>query len=155
MAISTTGTLTSRQKVEVSLLWNQEYPAQLMLDTVEDFDLYIAGLTDVSHILYTAADHEILGWAFKFTRDSQKWFAIILDSSIHHKGIGSMLLNQLKKNETELNGWVIDHNRYKKCNMDTYQSPLVFYTKNGFRLIEDARIESPNLSAVKIQWKPA
>lgn len=138
--------------MELSRLWNQEYPAQLMLESMEDFDQYLLELINVTHILYTGAGNEILGWAFKFTRNEAKWFAIILDGSIHQKGIGSLLLNHLKENETELNGWVIDHERYKKTDLKYYKSPVNFYLKNGFILREQERIESPKLSAVKIVW---
>ena len=155
MAIPYTKTLTSEQKRKVLFLWNQEYPAQLRMETIEDFDQYLSGLTDASHILYTGEANHIPGWAFKFTRNKEKWFAIILDYRIHGQGIGSMLLNQLKENETELNGWVIDHDRYKKNNLETYVSPLSFYLKNGFVIVKDTRLESAHLSAAKILWNKA
>lgn len=152
--LHTTG-LTTEQKIAVSVLWNQEYPAQLIMETLTDFDRYLSGLTSAEHFLYIEEPDDILGWAFKFTRDAEKWFAVILDSSVHHKGIGSMLLNQLKQEEQKLNGWVIDHNRYKKSNLETYSSPIAFYLKNGFEVNKEIRMESPQLSAVKISWKSA
>ena len=152
MKIFFTDTLTSEQKTKVYRLWNNEYPAQLRMESIADLDQYLSALVDASHILYTGSDSEILGWAFKFFRDEEKWFAVILDSSIHKKGIGSVLLHHLKENEDELNGWVIDHDNYKKSNLETYQSPIQFYIKNGFRLLENTCAESAKLSAVKILW---
>lgn len=151
MNILHTNNLTIEQKISVSLIWNQEYPQQIMMETLIDFESYLSELIDEDHFLY--ADGEVLGWAFKFTRNKEKWFAIILDSSIHHKGIGTMLLNKLKDGETELNGWVVDHNKYKKANMEPYFSPLPFYIKNGFQVLKDVRIQSPKLSGVKIKWE--
>jgi hypothetical protein len=152
MKIAHTQTLTPQQKTDVTLLWNQEYPAQLKLAILRDFEDYLSKLIDVSHILYTGIDDQVLGWAFKFSRNQEKWFAIILDRSIHQQGIGSTLLNLLQENETVLNGWVIDHGQYKKSSQETYGSPLGFYLKNGFTVIADDRLDTPVLSAVRIRW---
>lgn len=151
MNILHTNSLTIEQKISVSLLWNQEYPQQILMETLIDFESYLSELIDEDHYLYV--DDEVLGWAFKFTRNKEKWFAIILDSSIQHKGIGTMLLNKLKEGETELNGWVVDHNEYKKSTMETYFSPLPFYIKNGFQVLKDVRFPSPKLSGLKIKWQ--
>jgi len=153
MPLNSIKTLAPAQKIAVSLLWNQEYPAQVILEKMIDLDQYLAGLTDVIHFLYTTDHGEILGWAFKFKRNGEMWFAVILDSSIHHLGIGTLLLNTLKEGEETLNGWVIDHERYKKSNGKTYHSPLPFYLKNGFLTCTEIRMEFPHLSAVKITWK--
>lgn len=151
MIVLHTNRLTTAQELSVSLLWNQEYPQQIMMETLIDFESYISTLTDEDHYLYT--EDEVLGWAFKFTRNQERWFAIIIDSSIHHKGIGTMLLNKLKDGETELNGWVVDHSNYKKANLQTYSSPLPFYLKNGFKVLEDIRFQSPKISGIKIKWE--
>lgn len=151
MIVLHTNQLTAEQKIAVSLLWNQEYPQQIMMETLIDFESYLSELLDEEHYLYTEDD--ILGWAFKFTRNKEKWFAVILDSSVQHKGIGTLLLNKLKTGETTLNGWVVDHNNYKKSNLETYTSPLPFYIKNGFKVLEDIRLQSPKLSGVRIKWE--
>lgn len=72
--------------------------------------------------------------------------------SFTQKRIGSKLLDRLKSEETELNGWVIDHHMEKKNNNCLYNSPLGFYMKNGFELEPHQRLETSNLSAVKIKW---
>jgi GNAT superfamily N-acetyltransferase len=142
--------LTADQKLAASLLWNQEYPHQVMMENLTDFDNYLSELTEPEHLLYMP--DELLGWAFKFMRDGEKWFAIILDSSIHQQGIGTLLMEQLKENEEELNGWVIDHDQYKKTDAATYRSPLQFYLKNGFTVLEDFRLKTIRLQGVKIRW---
>jgi len=142
--------LTAEQKLAASLLWNQEYPHQVMMENLTDFDNYLGQLTDTEHFLYMS--DELLGWAFKFMRDGERWFTIILDSSIHHQGIGTLLMEQLKANERELNGWVIDHDHYKKTDAEPYRSPLQFYLKNGFTVLEGIRLKTIKLQGVKIRW---
>ena len=88
-----------------------------------------------------------------FTRDSSRWFAMIVDSSAQGKGYGTQLLNVAKAIEPELNGWATAHNRYTKSNGEPYLSPLNFYRKNGFTILENVRFTSEKLFAVKIQWK--
>lgn len=98
-------------------------------------------------------NNSIGGWYFDFVREQEKWFAIILDSSLQGKGFGTKLLNMAKEKEPELNGWVIDRDTDRKRNGDLYRSPLPFYLKNGFEKISDTRLELEKISAVKITWR--
>lgn len=93
-----------------------------------------------------------MGWALTFERENEKWFAIILSEKIKGKGLGRKMLNELKKEEQVLNGWVIDHNNDKKKNGQQYISPLKFYEKCGFIILSDVRLELDKISAVKIKW---
>ena len=94
----------------------------------------------ISQLKYTPLQEEkIKGWYFDFNRDSEKWFAMILDASIQGQGFGRQILNQAKEKESELNGWVIDHNNDLKANGEYYKSPIGFYLKNA-----DASIISPS-----------
>lgn len=153
MHVINTRTLNEDQQTAAFTLWNQEYPEQLMMKTKADFEQYLSTLGAVSHSLLVGNAGEISGWAFKFTRESALWFAVILDSSKHRKGFGSILLDHVKDQETELNGWVVDHDNYLRYDGACYVSPLNFYRKNGFTVIEEIRLESAHLSAVKISWK--
>lgn len=100
----------------------------------------------------TNKENLILGWALKFERENEKWFAIILSEIIKGKGLGRKMLNELKKEEQVLNGWVIDHNNDKKKNGQLYVSPLKFYEKCDFEIIVNERLELDKISAVKIKW---
>ena len=153
MEIIATDILNSYQKIVALKLWNQEYPEQLQCKTMTEFEQYLFTLANVNHFLLLDDANKIVGWAFKFTRDTAAWFVIILDGSVHLKGFGSLLLDQLKDKETTLNGWVVDHNHYLRSDVEIYRSPLNFYLKNGFRVIEDVRLELAHLSAVKITWE--
>ena len=144
--------LSKSDKKEILGLWNNEYPAKMNYQTMEDFDNYLESLTEQSHILMINDNRSIKGWYFDFTRENEKWFAIILDSRIQGKGFGTMILNLAKETESELNGLVIDKINNRKKNGEFYKSPLDFYLKNGFEKLVKNRLELEKLSAVKIKW---
>lgn len=143
--------LSIDEKESLMQLWNTEYPGKLNHETIHDFDLYLNGLTNAKHHLQID-ENKIKGWAFDFLREDEKWFAIIIDNQIHGTGKGSLLIEELKKNNDILNGWVVDHENDVKQNNEQYKSPLLFYLKNGFTVCEKTRIENEKISAVKINW---
>ena len=144
--------LTRNQKKEVLHLWNTEYPEKLNYQNLPDFDKYLASLKDQSHIILVDKHQKIKAWYFDFNREDKKWFAIIIDTTLHGKGYGTKLLNLAKEKEPELNGWVVDHNKDIKKNGQYYSSPLDFYLKNGFNKMDNNRLELEKISAVQIKW---
>lgn len=152
MKIMDTLNLTIEQKQAILEIWNHEYPEKLKHRDTSDFEHYLNELTEQQHFLLADDTGAILGWSFSFIRDNDRWFAMILDESIHGLGYGTMLLNKLKEKEKKLNAWAIDHDRDKKQNGDSYISPLNFYLKNDFTICNGTRLESPKMSAVKIEW---
>ncbi len=143
--------LNSQQKQEIFQIWNSEYPTGISYNDLGEFENYLEGLADKVHVLMLDEQHKVKGWLAHFNRASERWFAMILDPTLQGLGYGSKLLALAKNVNPVLNGWVVDHNDYKKADGSPYTSPLEFYTKNGFRLKED-RLEIKNLSTVKIQW---
>ncbi|WP_317899931.1 GNAT family N-acetyltransferase [Aurantibacillus circumpalustris] len=139
-------------KSQVLNLWNAEYPEKLSYKSSEEFDDYMKNLTSLKHLLLTDKENLILGWAFSFERENEKWFAIILSEKIKGQGFGRKMLDKLKQSENVLNGWVIDHNNDKKKNGEAYLSPLKFYEKCGFEILTKERLEVEKISAVKIKW---
>ncbi|WP_324720375.1 N-acetyltransferase [Salinimicrobium sp. HB62] len=152
MELINRSSLSKADKKEIFHLWNNEYPEKLSYKSLPDFEVYLQNLTGQSHILLKDENQNIKGWYFDFMRDNQKWFALILDSKLHGKGWGTKMLSLAKDKEKELNGWVIDHNADKKKNGERYLSPLIFYLKNGFRKLDEQRLELNKISAVKINW---
>jgi GNAT superfamily N-acetyltransferase len=153
MKIHQTTVLTLNQKQSLLELWNAEYPEKIRYTKLSEFDNYLDGLSNKEHYLLVDNQNQILGWAFTFFREQEDWFGIIIDSEIQGKGFGIFLLNELKKNKLILNGWVIDHENDLKQKKEPYLSPLEFYTKNGFLVHQNIRIENDKICAVKIRWK--
>jgi GNAT superfamily N-acetyltransferase len=152
MQILETPLLSNEQKEIVHALWNKEYPEKLGFKTIAELDIYLATLPNVKYYLLQNEVNKIEGWAMKFSRENEVWFAITIDSKAQGKGKGTFLLNQLKENEEVLNGWVIDHENEVKENGEKYRSPVNFYLKNGFVVYPELRLEIPILSAAKIVW---
>ena len=152
LKIITTTILSEEQKRQILDLWNGEYPEKLCYNSLADFDEYLEKLTNHQHFLLTNNENKIKGWAFTFNRENEKWFAIIVVEDLQGKGFGRKMLDQLKDHETVLNGWVIDHDNDLKKNGEFYQSPVKFYEKCDFKILNDERIELPKISAVKIRW---
>ena len=152
MKIIETRSLSAQEKEAVMKLWNQEYPKSLAYSKMEDFDRYLNGLLEVNHVLLKDETGKIQGWYSDFKRDNEIWFAMILDDSIHGKGIGTQLLDNAKKRNINLSGWVIDRPENLKSDGSFYVSPLEFYLKNDFMIEKETRLELPHLSVVKIRW---
>ncbi|MFA6058168.1 MAG: N-acetyltransferase [Taibaiella sp.] len=153
MRLYTSRLLNNNQQAQLMQLWNKEYPEQLAYHELSEFRSYLDGLANVMHFLLIDNHELIKAWAFTFTREAERWFAIILDSSVQYQGYGTSLLNTLKTKEQILCGWVTDHNRYVKKDQTNYRSPLDFYLKNNFTICDQVRLETDKLSAAKIQWK--
>ncbi|WP_438710168.1 GNAT family N-acetyltransferase [Aquimarina muelleri] len=121
--------LSKAHKTEILTLWNNEYPEKLNYQTLTDFDNYLKNLKEQSHILIMDKSLNIKGWYFDFICENEKWFAILLDTDTQKKGFGTKILNLAKNKETQLNGWVIDHNNDIKKKWKTIQIPFRFLFK--------------------------
>ena len=143
--------LTNIQKQAIYRLWNAEYPALLAYTSLAEFDVYLAELSAQRHYLLIDGS-AIRGWLFLFDRDGQRWFAIIIDSSIHGQGFGTRLLDLAKSVSRSLHGWATDHNRNIKLDGTSYKSPINFYLQNNFAIQPALRLDTEKISAVKIEW---
>jgi hypothetical protein len=153
LKIERTLTLSEIRKVVITQLWNAEYPEQLNFSDEGKFEAFLNRVSDKTHYLLLSKNGEIKGWLMAFTRNDERWFSVIVDGKEKQKGYGTQLLDELKINETEINGWVVDSNDYIKNNGEKYHSPIGFYEKNGFSVLQDVRWNTENLSTVKINWK--
>jgi GNAT superfamily N-acetyltransferase len=150
--ITKTVNLSKDQKHSIIRLWNAEYPAQIQHSGIDSFDEYLSSKGNLQHYLLTDDNENIKGWLATFMRDGEKWFALLVDGSEQKKGYGTMLLNKVKEFENEINGWAIDREKDVKSNGETYLSPIRFYLKNDFEILNDVRLETETMSAVKIKW---
>ena len=152
MKIITSNSLTKAQKETICYLWNRGYPHQLAM-TLEGLEDIFAQSKAHTHYMVLDDANEIVGWAFTFDRDADRWFSILINSLYQRLGIGRMVLNLIKEKEARLNGWVIDHPHDIRQNGEKYESPLPFYLKNDFHVRPETRFENEKISAVKIEWK--
>ncbi len=143
--------LNTTQKKALRILWNNEYPEIIKHDTLKDFEGYINSLKNVNHTIVTK-NNLIIGWYADFIRNDERWFLMILDTKFQGKGIGREVLEKAKKKYSLLNGWVVISNTYLKTNNQPYQSPIKFYKKLGFTIIENITLNSTSIKAIKIQF---
>ncbi len=152
MKITENNALTEGEKDEILLLWNAEYPISFRYANRKAFEDYLNNLTDQRHLLIKDELGKVQGWYFDFIRDNDRWFVIILDETLHGKGFGSKLLKVARQTRSTLNGWVLT-GQYKKHSGEDYKSPLMFYQKNGFRILKDVKVETDQFSTIKISWR--
>lgn len=145
--------LSTEEKQAARALWNKEYPAKLAHPTLNSFDQYLVKLSNPMHWLFKDQNHQLKAWYFDFNRAEERWFALLVTESVQGQGWGREILKQAKSKEPFLNGWVIDHSQARKINGEPYRSPLGFYLKNGFVLNSESRLETDQISAVKITWQ--
>lgn len=141
--------LNSDQLQQINQLWNDEFPVNLK----DRFENLLDGADNYNHYLIEDSNKTILAWAVDFEKDNEIRFSIIVNKMYQGKGLGDLLVKNLKKDLGAFYGWVIDHNQDKKQNGETYQSPLLFYVKQGFEVLYDQRIDTDILKAVKIRWR--
>lgn len=152
MKIVTTPILSDLQKQTALKIWNTEYPANLQMPGMADFDAFLDTLIEPQYYLLVDGADNVAGWAATFSAGLVRSFFIMLDSAYHGKGYGTILLNELKKEGPKLFAWAIDHNDDAKPDGRPYPSPINFYLKNGFTVNNKLRLENEQLSAVNILW---
>jgi GNAT superfamily N-acetyltransferase len=151
--IKVDGNLSEEQQAQLRLLWNREYPVSLAHKTIESTINYLRGLGQPQHTLFYDGQGAFIGWFCVFERENDRWFAMILDENHQRKRLGSSMLKNAMLDYNRLCGWVIDHDNDPKANGKAYSSPLTFYVRNGFSVINEVRLELPTISAVKIVWE--
>ncbi len=148
MKINKTKILTDKQKEQINALWNDEYPAKLK----DRFPILLDGADWFNHYIIEDLNNNAIAWAVDFEKEKQVRFSIIVSSIHKGKGLGGMLIEKLKAENQEFCGWVIDHNDDLKLNGEYYRSPMPFYLKHGFEILNDKRIDNEMIRAVLIKW---
>lgn len=148
MKILRTKELNASQLQQIDQLWNDAYPIKLS----NRFRLLLEGVNNYNHYLIEE-NNQVIAWAVAFDKDNETRFSIIVQKNFQGKGLGKALINKLKVEVGEFNGWVIDHNNDLKQDGTYYKSPLNFYLKNGFELVPKERIDSEMIKAVKVRNK--
>ena len=149
MKIFKTKILTDRQKEDINALWNSEYPVKLK----DRFPILLDGAAWHNHYIIEDLNASVIAWATDFEKENQVRFSIIVSSSHKGKGLGSALIDRLKAEHIEFYGWVIDHDDDVKLNGELYKSPMAFYLKHDFEVLNEQRIDSEMIKAVLIRWQ--
>jgi GNAT superfamily N-acetyltransferase len=148
MKITQSRILTSLQSAQINQLWNDEYPLKLK----DRFPILLDGADWQNHYIILDEEQNVIAWAIDFEKEKQIRFSIIVDSKQKGKGLGSLLIKRLKEENKEFYGWVIDHNNDLKSNGEHYQTPIPFYLKHGFEILNDITIDNEMIKAVLIKW---
>src|SRR3989337_271677 len=90
-------TLNDRQKLGIIEMWNNEYPKELSLDGLAEFDQYLNTLSDKNHLLLSDENGTVKGWLIYFVRSNEQCFVMLLDSSLQGQGLGSKFLSLAKE----------------------------------------------------------
>ena len=152
MRITKRKKLSPEQKQELFDLWNTEYPVNLRYNDISELEEYLNKFEDQNHILLIDENGRIKGWYADFLRDDGRWFLAILHPEIQGRGFGTQLIEMAKRTNEELNGWVIKEEIYLKRNGEMYRSPIEFYRKNGFDILDQTQLKTDKINAVKIHW---
>jgi GNAT superfamily N-acetyltransferase len=147
MNILRTKVLSAAQFSQINQMWNDEYPLKLK----DRFSLLLEGVSNFTHYLIEE-EQTVQAWAVVFEKDAELRFSIIVSETRQGKGLGKVLIEALKADYEVLLGWVIDHNEDVKSNGTFYQTPMPFYVKQGFEILNDLRIDTEMIRAVKIKW---
>ena len=148
MKIIKTKKLNELQISQINDLWNDEYPLKLK----DRFPILLDGADWHNHYIIEDKQQNVIAWAVDFEKEKQIRFSIIVASKHKGKGLGGLLIDKLKVENKEFYGWVIDHNDDLKINGENYQSPMPFYLKHGFEILNDIRIDNEMIKAVLIKW---
>jgi GNAT superfamily N-acetyltransferase len=149
MRLIYTEQLSKNQHQQIDFLWNKEYPKNLM----NRFSMLLADATDYRHFIIENQQNIIVGWAVLFAAENETRFSILVDEIYKGKGLGGQLIDELKKACPSFYGWVIDHSNDLKNDGSIYRSPLPFYVKLQFQVLNNQRLETPIISAVKVKWQ--
>ena len=148
MQLINTATLSDNQIQQINVLWNQEYPKNLM----NRFSILLGDATNYQHFLLENEAQQVLGWAVLFDKENETRFSIIVGEASKGMGLGSRLMDALKQACPCFYGWVIDHDNDIKNDGSIYRSPLMFYLKHNFEVLSDQRLDTPIIKAVKEKW---
>ncbi len=153
MNIRRSHSLETSHKERIFELWQSEFTSGVSYESMAAFEAYLIKWENPMHFVLMDSQGELQGWLFAFDRDGDRWFSMLLDPAVQGKGYGSKLLEAAKAVESQLNGWVVDHDRHLRSDGKAYRSPIDFYLKNGFEVKADERFETEQLSGVKLVWR--
>jgi hypothetical protein len=152
MQIEIISSLANSDQLHIYNIWNSVYPTQVVFVSKNDFKSYLDKANNQKHFIYRNDDTTIGGWLMTFTRNDDRYFVLLVSEKKKKNGIGTILIEEMKKSEDIIMGWVVELNTYIKSDGTLYHSPVDFYKRSGF-IITDEKCEENNFSIVKIMWQ--
>ena len=150
--IAQSNTLVESELQSIHAMWNSAFPLEIAYETVNETELFLAGLSKLRHIKAFESE-QMIGWMGIFERHGECWFIILASTAHQRKGTGTALIAKAKEDEEELNGWIVLSEEHKISSGAYYRSPAGFYEKQGFTLNENRSMTARGLESHHIQWK--
>lgn len=152
IAIEPKAELDANEFESIFSLWNSEYPTEFTFADASGFEEFLAGVSKRRHFV-ARIDGIFAGWLISFDRAGERWFSIIINRRFQGRGIGVALLDAAFEIDDELNGWVVPDNSLTRIDGEPYKSPLGFYLKYGFNVVEGETFAKYDIETVKIRLK--
>jgi GNAT superfamily N-acetyltransferase len=141
--------LSDSQVEQIDRAWNDEYPIKLN----NRFGILLNDAKSYMHYFIENEKQEVIAWSVMFEKEDERRFSILVVNKYQGQGLGKQLIEALKKDYPIFYGWVIDHDNDVKTNGEKYVSPLPFYLQLGFTILNEQRIDTEMISAVKVEYK--
>jgi GNAT superfamily N-acetyltransferase len=141
--------LSLNQVEQINQVWNDEYPIKLN----NRFRILLNDAKSYMHYIIENEKQEIIAWGVMFEKEDEHRFSILVVKKYQGQGLGKQLIDSFKKDYPIFYRWVIDHDNYVKINGEKYVSPLPFYLKHGFTILNEQRIDTEIISAVKVLFE--
>jgi GNAT superfamily N-acetyltransferase len=141
--------LSLNQVEQINQVWNDEYPIKLN----NRFRILLNDAKSYMHYIIENEKQEIIAWGVMFEKEDEHRFSILVVKKYQGQELGKQLIDSFKKDYPIFYGWVIDHDNDVKINGEKYVSPLPFYLKHGFTILNEQRIDTEMISAVKVEFK--
>lgn len=143
-----TKVLTQQQAQQIDILWNTLYSVKLK----DRFSLLLQGIDNFMHYIIEDEAGNVQAWAVYFEKDAPIRFSILVSKALQGNGLGKQLIDALKADLPEFYGWVTDHNNDLLSDGSFYISPMPFYLKQGFKVLDHVRLDTEMIKAVMIHW---
>lgn len=132
-------------------LWNTLYPSQVTFSTYQDFESFLEASKKQLNVVHRNDQGILSGWLMVFERDNKRNFVMLISENHQAKGVGRLLVDEMKKREDQVQGWIVTDSTYVRSDGRLYKSPLGFYKKLGFSITNDQWTKK-DLRSTKIIW---
>jgi GNAT superfamily N-acetyltransferase len=152
MEIEISKTISNSDQSKIYHIWNVVYPTQVAFIKKNDFEAYLEKAGYKTHYIIRGNNYSVSGWLMTFNRDDERYFVLLVNENMQGNGIGTALINEMKKIENKIAGWIVESDSYFKSDGSLYHSPMSFYKNLGFTMTNEINNKN-DFSTTKIIWK--